>query len=92
MEQKHHKDNDKKIIVIMVVNGTPIECDFALGRKLRSIVVETLGKTDNTGQQIENWDLRDEVGSLLDLDKHLREYNFQDKVKLFLNPKAGIGG
>lgn len=84
--------NDKKLDVVMVVNGAPKELSFPLGQKLRGVVEETLSKTGNTGQSADNWELRTEGGEILDLDKHLDDYGFPDNVKLFLNPKAGIGG
>lgn len=85
-------EGNNKLVVIMVVNGAPKELGFPLGQKLRGVVEETLSKTGNTGQTADNWDIRNEAGEILNLDKHLGEYSFPENVKLFLNPKRGIGG
>ena len=44
------------------------------------------------GSPSENWELRDAEGNLLDLDKKIEDYGFPEKVRLFLNLKAGVGG
>jgi hypothetical protein len=92
MSKNGHTDKDHKLDVVMIVGGAPYSFSFAVGRNIGSIIEETLKETKNTAQPPENWELRDENGTLLDLGKHLREYGFHDGVKLFLTVKAGIGG
>jgi hypothetical protein len=84
--------NDNKISINMVISGKAYSLSFPSGQKMIGIVESTLSKTGNVGQPLENWELRDEIGTFIDLDKHLRDYSFQDNVTLFLNTKAGIGG
>ena len=57
-----------------------------------TIIPDALRQTENSGQPPENWELRDADGNLLDLDKKIEDYGFSDKVRLFLNLKAGVGG
>ena len=82
----------KKISITVVVNGQPVDVDAFDNEPLGSIIPDALQQTGNTGQPAENWELRDSDGTLLDLGKNIGEYGFPEKVRLFLNLKAGVGG
>ena len=82
----------KKISITVVVNGKPTDVDAFDNEPLGSIIPDALQQTGNTGQPPENWELRDSDGTLLDPDKRIEDYGFSDKVRLFLNLKAGVGG
>ncbi len=86
------KEQEKKVQLVMVVNGTPHKISFPPGQKMQGVVEKTLEETGNTGQPLENWVLRDIDGNEIDLNKHVKDFDFPDGTKLFLNPKAGIGG
>jgi hypothetical protein len=62
------------------------------GEALKMVIEKALKQSNNTGQPKENWELKDESGNLLDLDKKISDFGFTDNVKLFLNIKAGVGG
>lgn len=59
---------------------------------LRTLVPKALELTGNVGQPVENWELRDAEGQLLDLAKKVGEFAFVAGTKLFLTLKAGVGG
>ena len=82
----------KKISITVVVNGQPTVVDALGGAPLRTIIPDALRQTENSGQPPENWELRDTDGNILDLDKKIEDYGFPEKVRLFLNLKAGVGG
>ena len=82
----------KKISITVVVNGKPTDVDAFDSEPLGSIIPDALQQTGNTGQPANNWELRDSYGNLLDLQKKIGEYGFEEKVRLFLNLKAGVGG
>lgn len=82
----------KKISITVVVNGKPTDVDAFDSEPLGSIIPDALQQTGNTGQPPQNWELRDSDGNLLDLQKKIEDYGFQEKVRLFLNLKAGVGG
>jgi hypothetical protein len=82
----------KKISITVVVNGKPTDVDAFDSEPLGSIIPDALQQTGNTGQPANNWELRDSDGNLLDLQKKIGEYGFEEKVRLFLNLKAGVGG
>ena len=82
----------KKISITVVVNGQPTVVDAFDDAPLGTIVSDALRQTANSGQPPENWELRDADGNLLDLNKKIGDYGFQEKTRLFLNPRAGVGG
>ncbi|MCY4623609.1 MAG: DUF2604 domain-containing protein [Chloroflexi bacterium] len=82
----------KKAEVTVVVNGKPTEVVAVKDRPLGDIIQDALEQTRNTGQPAENWELRDADGNLLDPSKNFGDYAFPEKVTLFLNLKAGVGG
>ena len=82
----------KKISITVVVNGQPTVVDAPIDEALGGIIPDALRQTGNSGQPPKNWELRDADGNLLDLDKRIEDYGFTEKVRLFLNLKAGVGG
>lgn len=84
--------SQKKISLTIVVNGQPTVIDAIGDASLRTVIPDALRQTENSGQPQENWELRDADGTLLDLDKKIEDYGFTEKVRLFLNLKAGVGG
>lgn len=76
----------------VVVNGVLTEVEVNENAPLRTVIPIALQQTENTGQPIENWELRDADGNILDLNKKIGDYNFSEETKLFLSLKAGIGG
>ena len=82
----------KKISITVVVNGQPTVVDVLQAAPLGTIIPDALRQTENSGQPPENWELRDADGTLLDLEKRIEDYGFSEKIRLFLNLKAGVGG
>jgi hypothetical protein len=52
--------------------------------------MQALEETKNTGQAIENFEMKNESGIVLELNKHLDEY--LGIKQIWINPKASIGG
>ena len=82
----------KKISLIVVVNGEATVVDEFDSAPLGAIIPDALRQSGHSGQPPENWELRDVEGTLLDLNKRIIDYGFSEKVRLFLNLKAGVGG
>jgi hypothetical protein len=88
MSQHQHQ-----IDFTVVVNGQPVNFDHInVNTHLREIVKTALEKSGNSGQPIDNWELRDAGGQVLDLNRTLADYGIATGAKLFLNLKAGVGG
>ena len=82
----------KKTEVTVIVNGQPTVVFAIEDQPLGNIIPDALRQTGNSGQPPENWELRDAQGNLLDPDKNYGDYAFPEKIRLFLNLKAGVGG
>ena len=82
--------NDIEITII--VNGQPVPIKRDLSAQIRDVVKEALERSGNTGQPLENWELRDASGQVIDFDKIIGKLDLKEGAKLFLNLKAGVGG
>lgn len=83
---------DQHVDLLIVVNGQPISLEANQNEPLRALVNEALGKSGNSGQPAENWELRDAAGNILDLNRRVGDFQFKEGTKLFLSLKAGVGG
>jgi Protein of Unknown function (DUF2604) len=81
-----------KIELTVVVNGQAFVVEGNLNAPLHTIVPKALELSGNTGQPLENWELRDAQGTLLDASKKIGSFGFTPETQLFLNLKAGVGG
>lgn len=76
----------------VVVNGQPLEVTGNENAPLRTVINKALEVSGNSGQPVENWELRDASGQVLDPARKLSELQFAADVTVFLNLKAGVGG
>jgi hypothetical protein len=82
-----------EINITVVVNGQPVPLEEVnVEEKLRAVAHMALEKSGNSGQPLDNWELRDSAGQILDLNKKVADYGITSGTKLFLNLKAGVGG
>lgn len=84
--------SEHEIDIAVIVNGQPVAERVHEKTLLRDVVKRALDKSGNSGQPIENWELRDSSGQLLDLSKTIGQVGTVNGAKLFLNLKAGVGG
>jgi hypothetical protein len=85
--------SEHEIEITVIVNGQPVELEHVnVKTLLRAVVERALEKSGNSGQPIDNWELRDSAGQVLDLSKTVAHYGIVSGTKLFLNLKAGVGG
>jgi hypothetical protein len=81
-----------KQVLIIIVNGVPATVERNENAPLISAIERALSETGNVGQPVENWELRDSAGNVLDLHAKIGSYDFPEGIKLFLSLKAGVGG
>ena len=74
----------------VIVNGYPANVSVRRGAFLSDVVYSAWDKTGNSGQPIDQWELRDVNGVPLPL--HHRASTIANGATLFLNVRAGIGG
>lgn len=53
---------------------------------------QAFGAAGRLGEPLENWEIRDEEGHLLDNRRTIGEFGFTDSTRLFLNLKPAVGG
>jgi hypothetical protein len=82
----------KKEELVIVVNGEPVHIEANLNEELVAVVAQALAKSQNTGQPPENWELKNASGNLIDQHQKVRALGLPPGTKLFLSPKAGVGG
>lgn len=75
-----------------VVNGQSVTVKADSLWQLGEAVQEALKKSGNVGQPLDNWELRDTAGNVVDMGLKLGRTDIKDGTKFFLSLKAGIGG
>jgi len=81
----------KKEELVVVVNGERENIEATPTEELVAVVAQALAKSQNTGQPPENWELKDAAGKLIDQHQKVSALGLPPP-KLFLSPKAGVGG
>lgn len=89
----HDEDKKPGDTVVVVVNGAATTVAIHGNPSLEEVVETALAQTQNSGQPVENWELRgpDDV-PILDLKMKIKKLDLGDSDRLFLNLRAGIGG
>jgi len=90
--EKGDDDHGRLVRITMVVNGQPVVVEADEKEKLAEVRQRALHETQNLAQPPENWEIKDEAGTVLDPEKRVSEYHFGKKVTLFLSLKAGVAG
>jgi predicted ribosome quality control (RQC) complex YloA/Tae2 family protein len=85
-------DHAHLVKIIMVVNGQPVTIEATEQEKLSEVRQRALTDTQNLAQPPENWEIKNEAGTVLDPEKRVGEYHFGKEVTLFLSLKAGVAG
>ena len=87
-----HRVHRHRLVITVVVNGDPAEIRIDEEAPLRSVIPKALEETGNVGQAIDNWELKDSSGTLLELDRKIEDFGFTHETILFLSLKAGVAG
>ncbi len=83
---------DKQIEFTIVVNGQPVAVKVNRYDEIGEAVSQALKESGNSGQPIGNWELRNDSGQIIDIEKKIADSDIKEGVTLFLNLKAGVGG
>lgn len=79
--------------VDVIVNGTATTVSIHGNPRLLDIVTTALSQTQNSGQPIENWELRGpDDAPITDLEVKIKKLDLEPGAVLYLNLRAGIGG
>jgi hypothetical protein len=86
------KSPDKHLDVMVIVNGTPEVVKIKTDHLLRLLLQKALEKSENTGQPLQNWELRNEGGGELNLDVTVEAAGIEEGDVLSANLKTGAAG
>ena len=89
MAEGEHKH---KITLVFIINGenTPVETN--LNAPLGAAVERALSQSGNTGRPLNEWEVRDSSGVLLETGRTVKELGLKDGARLFLSLRVGAGG
>lgn len=90
-KEKEDRGNDKKITLIFIVNGEPVEIKTNLNAQLKSAVEKALSESENTGRPLSDWQVKYN-GVVLDMNAKIEDLKLHDKAELMLSLKTGEGG
>lgn len=81
-----------KITLTIVVNGEPVSVEANVNAPLHTVIAKALADSGNVGQPPENWEIKDEGGTVLDASAKIEDLGIAVGQKLFLSLKAGAAG
>jgi hypothetical protein len=81
-----------EITLIFIINGADFPVQTNVNAPLKQAVARALADSHNTGRPPSEWQVRDAAGVLLEVERKIADYNFQDGTRLFLSLGVGAGG
>lgn len=82
----------EKIQLVVVVNGVETLVEAAPNAPLRTVAQHALNASGNQGRPLSDWELKDETGQLLDLERAVNSFNFAASAVLYLTLSVGVNG
>jgi len=80
------------ITIIFIVNGVDVHIEADGNQPLSVARNLALTESNNTGRPMDEWEVHNDEGVLLDPLKTPIELNIQNADRLFLNLSVGCGG
>lgn len=89
MPKREHGDHQ---VLIFIINGQDflVRADFRA--PLKVAVQHALIESGNTARPVDEWEVRDIKGVLLDTQRSPGELGLHDRARLFLSLQVGAGG
>jgi hypothetical protein len=81
-----------KVTLVLVVNGVEAVVDANVHAPLRTVAERALAETGNMGRPLGDWELKDERGRPLPLDRKVGEFGFGERTVLYLTLTVGVNG
>jgi hypothetical protein len=85
-------EGEHEIDLVIVVSGVPRPVRVNVRELLRDVVRKVLAESGDAGRSPDEFELRTESGTLLDLNARVGQAGIVSGETLFLNPRAGAGG
>lgn len=83
---------DQKIKIIFIINGQDYPIEANVNAPLIEAVERALAESDNKGRELDEWEVRDASGVLLEKNRTPKDIGLLEGVRLFLSLSVGAGG
>lgn len=84
---------EQKLDLVFVVNGEDVPISANVNAPLAVAAEHALKESHNLGSRsLDQWEVRDAKGVLLDMNRKVGEFGLQNGARLFLSLRAGAGG
>lgn len=83
---------EQKIQLVVVVNGVEAIVEGNVNAPLRTAAEHALHASGNSGRPLSEWELKDERGLLLDIDRSIGSFGFEPNALLYLTLSVGVNG
>jgi hypothetical protein len=81
-----------KTQLLVVVNGVETLVEANESAPLKTVAQHALSASGNNGRPLSDWELKDEQGRLLDLDRKVGSFGFAPNALLYLTLTVGVNG
>lgn len=78
--------------LVIVVNGAETMVEANLNAPLHTVAQHALHDSGNQGRPLSDWELKNEAGQLLDLNRKVRDFGFGPGTVLYLTLLVGVNG
>jgi len=85
-------ESDHRIELVFIINGEDFRVEANGHAPLLAAVQRALGESGNTGRGLDEWEVRDIQGVLLDTHRSPLELGLISGARLFLSLRVGAGG
>jgi hypothetical protein len=82
----------QKIVLIFIINGVDYRIEANVEAPLAVAVERALAESRNTGRPLDEWEVRNSSGVLLEKDRTIEDLGLKDGARLFLTLRVGAGG
>lgn len=82
----------QKLQLVIVVNGVETLVEGNVQAPMRVVAQHALNASGNSGRPLSEWELKDEQGRTLDLERRLGDFGFAPSAVLYLTLAVGVNG
>lgn len=84
--------DDKRIVLTVVVGGTPTKVETNLNATLRSVAEKAINETHQAVKDLNRWEMTSEGGVVLTFDLKVGDAGLKDGDTVHLNLRTGVTG
>ena len=91
-KDRRNPNNPNTLALVFIINGEDVWVKTNFHAPLRAARAKALEESGNTGRPPDEWEIRNEAGTLLDPAMTPEDLHLKDSTRLFLTLKVGAGG